>query len=146
VKEQQFCLKFLENGYGSRFINLGTAALFNWSNFNKKGKHIIEFKDRKPVDLASLITNLENDINFFDTFLAAMADSGDIIGEVIDKIVNEAVKGADDATNQVWDSLRALEIEMHKIGVHDPAIFLERDKNGKLTGNIIDDKLYGVWE
>lgn len=146
VKEQQFCLKFLENGYGSRFVNLGTAALFNWSNFNKKGKHIIEFKDRKPVDLASLITNLENDINFFDKFLAAMADSGDIIGEVIDKIVNEAVKGADDATNQVWDSLRALEKEMHKIGVHDPVIFLERDKNGKLTGNIIDDKLYGVWE
>jgi len=35
---------------------------------------------------------------------------------------------------------------MKSIGIKDSTVLYERDRNGNLTGNIISDRLWGIWE
>ena len=145
-KEAQFYLKFLEDSYGSSFVERGARAIFNFKNWNKRGKRLIEFKNPEKITLEQLVKNLEEDINFFDRWFSSMANSGDIICEIVDKVTKEANKQADTLTNEVWDTLKALKEELSELGISDPVKFYEKDVNGNLTGNLISDKLWGVWE
>lgn len=145
-KEAQFYLKFLEDSYGSSYVERGARAIFNFKNFNKRGKRLIEFKKPEKVTLEQLTKNLEKDISFFDRWFSSMANSGDIICEIVDKVTKEANKQADDITNTIWDTLKALKEELSELGISDSIKFYERDENGNLTGNLISSKLWGVWE
>ena len=146
-KERAFFIKFLEDAYGKKYIERSARVVFNKRLAKMQGRNFVAFRESENQNFDYLLDNLENDINFFDKFFSAMADSGDIIGEIVDKAMKQANKEADDMTNKVWDDLKAIEERARKAGVKDPQVIYERDpKTGKLTGNLIDQLLWGVWE
>ena len=146
-KEKQFFCKFLEDSYGSKYVTRAARLLFNWKNAADRNAHVATFVETKQYSMKDLVENLEEDISFYDRWFSSMANSGDIVGGIVDKVTKQANKQADDMTNSIWDALKALEEQMHTIlKVDDPAKFYERDKNGNLTGCIMSEKLWGVWE
>lgn len=145
-KEAQFYLKFLEDSLGSTYVERGARVLFNWENWNKKGKSIIEFAESKKINLSDIVQSLENDISLFDRFLGSMSNASDIVCQITDKVIKQSNKWAEDYTNEVWDQLKVLQEELNAIEVDDPEIFYERDKDGNLTGNIVSETNFGQWE
>lgn len=145
-KEYEFFLKFLENSYGRDYIDRSGRVLFKWKNWNERHKHLVEFVPGKRYTIRELLSTLENDISLFDRHLASMANSSDIIGQIVDKVIKQSNKNADDITNQVWDRLRVLKSEMKaRCGTNDSSIFYEK-YNGKLTGAFISSVYWGLWE
>lgn len=145
-KEAQFFLKFLEDSYGKTFIERGARVLFNWGNWRKKGKPLIEYKEGKTIKLETIMTDLEGDISIFDRFLGSMSNSSDVVSQIVDRVTKQANKQADDITNDIWNKLKALQNKLKEIGHTDTEIFYERDGDGNLTGNIISERNWGVWE
>ena len=161
TKEKQFFLKFLENSYGSKYVYRAARVLFNgrkavakrlkfWqkskADGNQQDGRLLRFVGAEEVPLEHYLDCLEQDTSFFDKWLGSMANSGDIIGGIVDKVTKQANKQADDLANATIDELRALEQRMYAVGVRDSKIFYERDHEGNLTGNFISQKLWGVWE
>lgn len=146
-KEYQFFLKFLENSYGSKFIERGAKVLFKWDNWKKRHKHIVVFEKGGQKSIDDLLRNLEHESNWFNYNLASMSNNVDIIGQIVDKVTKQANKNADDITNQVWDTLKELKYEMENdLGIKDSSYFYERDADGKLTGSFISSVHWGTWE
>jgi len=145
-KEKAFFIRFLEDSYGKKYIERATRVVFDQKLAKEQGRWFVAKRQGRQYSFDELLDTLEQDINFFDKFLGAMADSGDIIGEIVDKTMKQANKEADDLTNKIWDDLRVIEEDARKAGIKDPEIIYERDSNGKLTGNLIDQLKWGVWE
>lgn len=146
-KEKQFFCKFLEDSYGSKYVTRAARVLFKFKNIKDRNAHVAQFINEQTYSIRDLVDNLETDTSFFDRWFASMANSGDIIGEIVDKVTKQANKQADNMTNRIWDALKALEEQMKTVlNVKDPVKFYERDKQGNLTGYIISNKLWGVWE
>lgn len=145
-KEYQFFLKFLTDSYGSEYINRGARVLFKFRNWNKKGKHLIEFREGGKISIDSMLRDMEGDISLFDRWFGSMANSGDIISQIVDKVTKQANKQADDITNNIWDQLKALKSQLSDLGVADPTKFYERNDEGELTGNVISNLHWGKWE
>lgn len=146
-KEKEFFIKFLEDSYGATTIRRSTRIVFDRRLAKEQERSFIAFREGRDYTMKELVESLEQDINFFDRFLGAMADSGDIPGEIVDKTVKQYNKEADDLTNKIWDDLRAIEAQALEGGIKDPQVIYERDpKTGKLTGNLIDPLLWGIWE
>lgn len=144
-KEVEFFGLFCESIYGAKYVERGMQALFNWKNWGVRGKHLIEFKNKK-ITIRQCIENLESDISRFDQWLGSMSNSSDIISQIVDKGVKRAKKNADDITEVYWRRLKVLEAQMQDLKINDPEIFYERDDDGKLTGNLISEIHWGRWE
>lgn len=143
IKQREFFLKFLEDAYGSQYINRASRVIFNW----KKGQKGLRWVSAQKVPIEDLLRYMESDISIFESLLASMSNSSDIIGQLADRSIKLANKYADDLTVQAQDDLRVLQSDLKKIGVEDTSIFCEiSPRTGKLTGNIISDKLWGDYE
>ena len=144
-KEVEFFGRFCESIYGAKYVDRGMQALFNWKNWGERGKHLIEFKNKK-ITIKQCLDNLESDISIFDRYLGSMSNSSDIISQIVDKGVKQTKKQADDITEAYWQKLKILEAKMHELGIKDPEVFYERTDEGRLTGNLIGEAHWGKWE
>lgn len=149
-KEREFFANFLEDSYGSEFVKQGKRAVFNWSNRHKKGRHIVEFVDG-DVSIRDVLEATEHDESLFDRFLGSMANSSDVVNQILDKVVKQANKMANDETIAVWDDLKAIRTRAEALGIKNPEVFYEKTYNSdtgkyELTGNIINELNYGSWE
>lgn len=147
-KEFQFFSRFLQEYYGEKYITYSTKVVFE-----KQGGRLVY----KPIkvdgtkvtikdEIDKKLNSLESDISIFERFLASMSNSSDIIGQIVDKVVKQSAKTADDVTNQTFDDLRILRERLKELGYKDTSFLYEIGRDGKLTGNIISDKNWGDWE
>jgi hypothetical protein len=141
-KEKAFFCRFLEDSYGSKYINQVQAVL--WDG---QGKRFLNKQKANSKSIHDNLTYLENDITFFERFIASAADSSDIVTQIGDKVSTMANKRADDNTNLVQEKLKVMQTRLHSIGLKNTDIFCEKSLvDGKLTGNIVTEYCYGDYE
>lgn len=149
-KMEAVYLKFCEGIVGKNYIQRSSRLIWSLKAGIKNG-FLKEMKAEK-ISVESLMTNLENDITYFERYIASMSNNSDIMGQIIDKAITLANKKADDLTNQDRERLVALEYKMKQYGYDDLSILMERtrepDEHGyhQFTGNIISDRNTGDWE
>lgn len=148
-KEKQFFLRFCEDSLGSKYVYRASRVIWNLTKSKKnpdgKTKRIMVQKGGK-VDVSSILENLESDINLFERFLGSMSNNPDLIGQIVDKVTKMANMQADGLTNQCWDELRVLEHRFREFKGLNQSDLFERLPNGTLSGNIISDVHWGLWE
>lgn len=147
-REFQFFSKFLQEYYGEKYITYSTRVVFK-----KQGGKLVY----KPVkvdgttvtikdEIEKKLTSMENDIGLYQRYIASMSNNSDLVGQIVDKVVKQSGKTADDITNRVLDDLRVLRENLRKLGYKDTSFLYEIGRDGKLTGNILSDKNWGDWE
>lgn len=143
TKEAQFYLKFLENSLGSSFVTRAARLLFN----TKPGQPLIKFKEAQKYTVAEAMEGLESDITPFERYLASMANSSDLIGQIVDKVVKLSNKWADDLSNRAQEELLLLQKELEALDLTSTEMFVEKSAvTGKLTGNFISPVNWGDYE
>lgn len=164
-KERALYIKFLESAYGNTYIYRAARVIFKTEESLKnkkiwKGLRRIDTGEKKKVytrfvnrqvaeniPLEKYVDHMQNDITYFEKWLASMSNSSDLVHQISDKVAKEANKRADDLTNQDWDHLRSIKARLSKLGIHNTEIFMERSAiDGTLTGNIITELNRGDWE
>lgn len=148
--EKNFFIRFCEDVMGSKSVMFGAKVIWNITGKNRQmnpeGKtRLVRLEEAKEVNLSTLIDYLDEDISFFDRFLASMSNNSDVIGQVYDRAVKKAHQGADNLTNNLWDRLRLLEYKFKKLGISTEDL-LEKDEDGNFTGNILSELNWGAWE
>ena len=122
--------------------------------FGHKAKDISKKVDSKgkPVSItvADIISDLEQDVNWFDAFIKSASMSRDILVQSADKIIRQGRDLANKRTNDDFTELDLLKGEMIKNGIKDTIIFCEEEtdksKKNRFTGNFIQHLNYGEWE
>lgn len=151
TKERQFFQRFLEQFYGKSYVETSSKLVWNINRKlgsrrikNTEGKtKFIRLQDGKRYDLSALLTDLEDDITCFERFLGSMSNNSDIIGQIADKVAKEANHNADRNTEEVYNKLRISNDVFKTLGIKTIDV-LERDENGKLTGNFLSKYNYGI--
>lgn len=141
-KEKQFFCRFCEDTLGSKYVQTSARVLFS-----KNGRWGLSFEGEGKINVLDALEHLENDITFFEKYLASMSNNSDLIGQIVDRATKAVNKAADDLTNQCQDELRILEARFKKLGLKDTSILFERSsRDGQLTGNIMSDVNWGDYE
>ena len=141
-KERQFFCRFCEDTLGSKYVQTSARVLFN-----KNGRWGLSFEGEGKIQVSDALLHMENDITFFERYLASMSNNSDLIGQIVDRATKAANKMADDLTNQCQDELRVLESRWKKLGIRDMGVLFERSsRDGELTGNIMSDVNWGDYE
>ena len=145
-KQSQFYLRFLEETYGSKYISRSARVVFN---FKKEGK-LINFKKAENIPIEDFMKHLENDINFFERWVASMSNNPDIVGQIVDKSVKHANKISDDLTYNDYEEIERIkkrfEYLKKKKLISSLREILEVDSSNNLTGNLISELNFGEWE
>ena len=148
TKEFQFFSRFMQQVYGEKYITLSARQVFKKQNghlvFKPMAEAMQTISTKDFID--SSLESLESDISLYQRWLSSMSNNGDVIGQLVDKIVKQANKQADDITLNVFDSLRILKERLHNLGYKDTSFLFEKDHEGKLTGNILSELNWGEWE
>lgn len=145
TKEVQFFTRFCEHFLGKKYIERSSRLLFKRDE-SKKFSFTLVREESKKISVEDALNYLENDIDFFERFLGSMSNNPDIIGQIVDRVVKESNKAADTYTLQHRDALRILKEQLKNIGITDTSILYERDRTGKLSGNIISPTNWGNYE
>ena len=84
---------------------------------------------------------------FISKFIDAMADSPDIVNQMIHDKVSQQKHAANIKSLNMVERLRELyrNIPKHN-GIRNTRRYMETDDDGKLTGNILTSRHYGKWE
>lgn len=129
--ETSYFAAFCEDIYGGKYIT--TTLGKTWGNV-WKGTEVLGEQRLKIADMVR--GEIGGDIDIFHRFLGSMSNNPDIIGQIVDKLVKNANKVADDITLQYRNKLEILLQRAKKMNL-DMADLLERDENGVPTGNMI---------
>lgn len=152
-KQKAFFLKFCETTLGSKYVLQTAKVLWNihGRHTDKNGKKPFLFKrEEGKWTVSDALNFLDNDITWFERFLASMANNSDLIGQIADKACKMANKKADDNTNRVWDDLRLLKDRFDKVdkprGFTTASLFEKYENSNELTGNLISAFRWGDYE
>lgn len=139
-KERQLYFSFLKDIYGKEYIDRASRVLFDFKKFK------LQKVPRSEESIYKMMESLERDDNFMNRWLASMADSSDIINQLVYKTKQSANAYADEAVIRTWDTLRELQSKFKQRKINTDR-FLERSaKTGELTGNYISPLNWGDWE
>lgn len=138
-KERKMFLAFVEDIYGSAYVHRAARVLFSW----KRGLHK---EEASYYSIERALERLEEDDNFVQRYLMSMADSSDIVNQMIYKAKAAANRNADENTIRAWDSVRVLEKKIKDLKVNTNRLLEKSAKTGKLTGNYISAYNWGDWE
>lgn len=130
-EERKIALKHLEFLLGADYIE--TADKLIWGGV-KKGEQI---------KLSTLFDNIpemgQGRVgSWVWQFLGQCANSPDVVAQLYDQAVNQAIYEANQATALDFQKFELLREEFKKANIK-PHIFFERDENGKITNNLIYD-------
>lgn len=97
-------------------------------------------KDKgKRISAEELVSSADRDIGFLDRWLNSMAESGDYILRIFDRIVKEQKGNARLDTIEVVRMLEDANRELEKSGIRNTEWMYERDEKGNLTGRFISE-------
>lgn len=138
-KERKLFTAFLEDVYGSKYIERASKVLFNPKNFK-----LIKVEGKKE-SIESLVDQLSEDDNFINRYIVSMSNSSDIINQLADRTRKAAEKQANDNTLKSFNIVKELEEKAKKLNINTNRL-LERDRYDNLTGNYISEVNWGEWE
>lgn len=128
--ERVLFAKVCELFYGSKYVNRATRMLWG----NKK----FETLNPEQFEIEETIDHLFADDGVVNSFLGTMANSNNMVAQMMDKILKQANFEAQKRTGEVYGKLKQWEdkwVKSRKITQRD---LFETDEQGKLTGNTID--------
>ena len=157
TKQAELFANSLEDSLGSKYVSTAASVIFNPKFINLENfsiKHpfkifqkIVVTKGDTQISVRDQLVHLSNDMGLYQRWLNSLSNSTDLVHKTVDKMRSAANKKANDNINEVWDYLMMLQKELKEIGLSDTLPFMEvSPRNGKLTGNIISDRLWGDWE
>ena len=124
--ERKIALKHLEFLLGADYIETADKLLWDGTT---KGKHIT---------LETLFDNIP-EMGWGWQFLGQCANSPDVIAQLYDQAMNQALYEANQTTELDFQKFELLREDLKKSNIKDQRIFFEKDENGKITNNIIYD-------
>ena len=130
--ESAYFARFCEDIYGKKYVSRATGVLWTdiWKGLD--GNNV-----EQQQTIADMVEGIGiEDIDILHRFIGSMSNNPDIIGQIIDKLVKQCNKNADDLTLKYRDRLSILKDRAEKLGF-DVSELVERDENGLPTGNII---------
>lgn len=139
-KEKKLYLSFLKDMYGGEYVERAARVVFNFSKVK------LERVAASREYLSRAMESLDRDDNFMNRYIASMANSSDIINQLVYKAKASANKVADDNTIKAWNDIRALEQRVKKAKVDTRKLLEVSARDGKLTGNYISKYNWGDWE
>ena len=150
AKELDFYTKFLEMSLGTKYITRAKRVVFQM-----KGKvPTIITKEASQESIEQALRH-QTDETWLSSVLTSMNASPSITNRIVDKMFRIQKKIVNDRVLSIKDELTIMEKELKEIGWTSEGLF-ERvstvngtsvgDIHGELTGNIIDEYLYGVIE
>lgn len=147
-KEFKFFSRFCQEYYGEKYVSHSARVIF------KKEKDVLipravrvgASKETSKEYFDRNLRTLENDISLYERYIASMSNNSDVIGQIMDKVVKEKGKIANDITNSIWDQLRILEKRFKDIEHVKLRDLFETLDDGSLSGNIISERNWGEWE
>lgn len=148
AKELDFYTKFLEMSLGAKYITRAKRVVFKM-----KGKIIptITTKDESQESIEQALRQ-QKDEGWLSSILTSMSNSSSLTNKIVDKMFRTQKKMVNDRVLSIKNELTVLEKELKEIGGTSEEMFERVDEygegsiNGKLTGNLIDEYLYGVIE
>lgn len=100
----------------------------------------------KILTAEDMVKRADQDISFFDRWLKSMAESSDPILNILDQIVKKQKNEARLNTIEISKKIKALGIELEQAGVKGFDWMFEKNKEGKRTGNYIQEINYGEFK
>ena len=143
TKQTQFFLRFMENQYGSAFVERAARKVWNIG----RGPLLVNV-DAEQVPLADYLDFLSEDISWYESLFSSMSNSPDVVGQIADKTTKQANKMADDLTLENFEELKRIKaiFDAAKFKPSDMRKCYEVNREGKLSGYFISSKLWGDWE
>lgn len=119
-KRYEVLLNFLEMYYGKeQLITVG--------------------KDKgKQLSITQIMDMADHDIGFLDQMISSMSDASDPMLSIVHRITVEQQDKRDDELKDIFSNLKVLEKELRDAG-YTSDFMIERDADGKKTGNFISD-------
>ena len=131
--EASYFAAFCEDIYGKKYVSQTVGKVWHniWENEKSNPNEEIS------TSIYDLVTGEgQHDIDIFHRYLGSMANNPDIIGQIVDKMMKQSNKIADDMTIRYQERLNILKDRAEKLGLNTEDLF-ERDEEGKYTGNLI---------
>ena len=143
LKSLQSASKFLENEFALKakptFISFMKSFLGEDFKVQSKDGTFV------PVDFNTLLTELNGDISYFDMWLDSMAESGDLLLQLMNKIVMKAKDAIRLKSIEDIRRVQSFRIKWEKAGITSFDFMYERTSDGKLTGNYIAPVNWGAF-
>ena len=149
-KERDMFLTFLTDMYGEDYITRSAKMLYGSYTDENNQKHFGLHKTEEEtietsVYFKRLLNDLDVDSSWQNRWLVSMANSSDVINQMVYLTKATATRNADIQTMGIWDSVRELEAYGKELNV-DTNRILERYDDGSLTGNYISELHWGKYE
>lgn len=128
--ERLLFTRVCEMFYGAKYINRATRMLWG----NKKFEAI----NPQQYELEEAITHMFADDSIVASFLGTMANSNNFAAQIFDKVLKQANFESQKQTGKLYGKLKAWEDKWITSGKVNSRDLFEIDKDGKLTGNILD--------
>lgn len=128
--ERLLFTRVCEMFYGAKYVNRATRMLWG----NKKFEAI----DPQQYELEEAITHLFADDSIVASFLGTMSNSNNFAAQIFDKVLKQANFESQKQTGKLYGKLKAWEDKWITSGKVNSRDLFEVDKEGKLTGNILD--------
>lgn len=149
-KERDFFAESLKQIYGDKFIDEAKKKLFRDAALFDAEVLIKDEFGEDNFNIYHILEHLQSDDYQVEAWITSMADSADIVNQLMYKFKSNAIQVADKDTLKVWDQLETIKKKAKALKV-DESKLLERiktkdGKGYKLTGNYISQKKWGAWE
>lgn len=149
-KERDMFLTFLTDMYGEDYITRSAKMLYgSYTDENNQRHFGLHKTEEETVETSAyfkrLLNDLDVDSSWQNRWLVSMANSNDVINQMVYLTKATATRNADIQTMDIWDSVRELEAYGKELGI-DTNRILERYDNGSLTGNYISELHWGKYE
>lgn len=149
-------LGFFEQIYGKSTIKIVKRKLFKKSDQKQLDKLIEENGDTvplhkvifKPTELERLV-GIHHDISWVAEYLSMAHNNPSIMNQLLHKSYMDAQQAANSAyleyKNKIQNFKEEFEKTFKKYGITESDLY-ERDENGKLTSNLLNEYNYDAWE
>lgn len=98
------------------------------------------------ISVEELLKEAKKDISIMDMWLDSMADSSDVLLQLIDAAVKDAKDTARLETMDIFRDIWSLRDEFEAAGITDTEWIFEKDSNGRKSGNYISRVNYAQFE
>lgn len=141
--QRKMALQLLIDCNGSQFI-----AIDQYVHFKDWHTGIMREYNPELVDLSKEIiaTQINPPISYINRWIDGLAESPDIINQLVYQIVEQQKQQANTKTLELKDRLAYLYTKLRETKVSDTDVFFERDADNNYTGNLISERNWGKWE
>lgn len=130
--EASYFAAFCEDVYGKKYVSQTVGKL--WHDIGEGNTSGVEEINTSIYDLVT--GEGQHDIDLFHRYLGSMSNNPDIIGQIVDKLMKQSNKIADDLTLRYQEKLYILKDRAAKLELNIEDLF-EKDDSGQYTGNLI---------